>query len=86
MKTYPESYHSTVRTKCSAFVDLVATDKIDEANKLLIEADIPYGHFMFYLIRTYMGSEEERITALANTAYGKPAGYDFYDDTVDLFG
>jgi hypothetical protein len=86
MKTYPESYHATVRTTCSAFVDLAAADKTAAAQQLLTGADIPYAHFMFYLIRTYMGSEEERMIELANTAYGKPRDYDFYDETNNLFG
>lgn len=86
MKTYPESYHATVRATCSAFVDLVAADEIAEAKRLLTEAEIPYAHFMYHLIRTYMGSEEEQIIALANTTYGKSGNHDFDDETINLFG
>lgn len=85
MKTYPESYHSTVRSTCNAFVDLALVGKNTEAKSLLLAAEIPYAHFMFYLIRTYMGSGEEQVLELANTAYGKPEGYDFHKETQGLF-
>lgn len=85
MKTYPESYHATVRSTCNAFVDLASAGKIAEAKSLLIAVKIPYAHFMFYLIRTYMGSAEEQVLELANIVYDKPEDYDFHKEIQGLF-
>lgn len=86
MPTYPESYHQNIKTQCSTVVSLVANGKQAEARQVIKGENIPYAHFMFHLIRTYMGREEDRIIELVNMAYDKPKDYDSAEETVNLFG